>query len=474
MTDLTRRPAVELAAALRAREISSTELLEACLSEVDRLNDSLNAVVWRDDDAARAEAKAADERLAAGDQAPFLGVPLPIKDLTEVQGQPVTYGSRGRDMTPWDGPSEMVVDAFRRAGFVLACRTNTPEFGHITATENLRWGITRNPWDTDRTPGGSSGGAAAATAGGMFPVAHANDGGGSIRIPASCCGLVGLKPSRGRVPRRAQSWLGAVVEGAVTRTVADSAAILDQISQPDRYSWYNAPAPERPFRDEVGADSGRLRIGLMTGGPNGMPVDPDCSEAARKVGEALEGLGHSVEPAEVATVSEELIGPFVALVESSLGEALGLVDLEKTEPHILAQVENATARNSLEYVAAARHVELLSRELTAAWGRDFDVLVTPTMGVPPAPAGAIMELSHSNPNEPAELVVATVAFTAFANVTGQPAVSLPVHETAGGVPIGAQLVGGPFEEATLIRLAAALEQALPWADRQPAAAQAAA
>ena len=474
MADLTRRSAVDLAAALRAREISSVELLEACLSEVDRLNDSLNAVVWRDDEAARAGAEEADRRLAAGEEAPFLGVPLPIKDLTEVQGQPVTFGSRGRSMSPWEAPSELVVDALRQAGFVLACRTNTPEFGHITATENLRWGITRNPWDTSRTPGGSSGGAASATASGMFPAAHANDGGGSIRIPASCCGLVGLKASRGRAPRRAQSWLGAVVEGAVTRTVADSAAILDAVSGPDRYAWYNAPAPQRPFREEVGADPGRLRIGLMPGGPNGMPVDPACSEGVRRVGEALEGMGHSVEPAEVATVSEELIGPFIALVEASLGEALGIVDFDQAEPHIAAQIANATARSSLEYAQAARFVELLSRDLMAAWGRDFDVLVTPTMGVPPPPAGAIMELSHANPNEPAELVVATVAFTAFANVTGQPAVSLPVHETDDGVPIGVQLVGGPFEEVTLIRLASALEQALPWADRQPDLAQASA
>ena len=192
MTDLSRRSAIDLAAALRAREISSIELLDACLAEVDRLNDDLNAIVWRDDEAARAEAEAADKRLANGEEAPFLGVPLPIKDLTEVHGQPVTYGSRGRPMTPWEGPSEKVVDAFRGAGFVLACRTNTPEFGHITATENLRWGLTRNPWDPSRTPGGSSGGAAAATASGMFPIAHANDGGGSIRIPASACGRFGL------------------------------------------------------------------------------------------------------------------------------------------------------------------------------------------------------------------------------------------------------------------------------------------
>src|SRR5437763_7142455 len=283
MTDLTRRPALDLAAALRAREISSVELLEACLAEVDRLNQSLNAVVWRDDEAARAEARAADERLAAGEEAPFLGVPIPIKDLTEVHGQPVTYGSRGRSMEPWQGPSELVVDAFRDAGFVLACRTNTPEFGHITATENLRWGITRNPWDTSRTPGGSSGGAAAATASGMFPLAHANDGGGSIRIPASCCGLVGLKPARARVPRAWTSWQGAVVEGVVTRTVSDTAAALDVIAGPDPYAWNNAPAGSRPFLDEVGAEGPKLRVGLMDHGPNGMPIDPEAAEAARRL-----------------------------------------------------------------------------------------------------------------------------------------------------------------------------------------------
>jgi amidase len=472
MNDLPSRSALELAAALRAREVSSVELLDACLSAVDRLNDSLNAIVWRDDDAARAEARAADERLARGDDAPFLGVPIPTKDLTEVHGQPVTYGSRGRSMEPWEGPSELVVDALRRAGFVLACRTNTPELGHITATENLRWGITRNPWDTSRTPGGSSGGAAAATAGGMFPIAHANDGGGSIRIPASCCGLVGLKPSRGRVPRLSQSWLGAVVEGVVARTVADSAAVLDATAGPDPHSWYNAPAPERPFSQEVGADAGRLKIGVMAAGPNGMPIEPVCAEAARMVGEALERMGHDVVPAEVATVSEELIGPFVFLVEGSLGEHLGDLDFTAVEPHIRAQFNNASEHSAAEYVRVAKDIERLSRELIAPWGRDFDVLVTPTMGISPPPAGAIMEASHANPEAPSELVVGTVAFTAFGNVTGQPGISLPVHQTEDGVPVGAQLIGAAFEEATLLRLAGAIEQALPWSNRVPGVAQA--
>src|SRR5450759_242569 len=274
-------PALELADGLRRRELSAVELLEACLAAVDERNPELNAVIWRNDEDAMAAAEEADRRLAAtgstpsGEVAPFLGVPLPIKDLTPVAGWPVTFGSRG-------GPpgvseeSELVVYALVRAGFVLCGRTNTPEFGVITVAENSRYGITRNPWDTDRSPGGSSGGAAAAVAGEMFPIAHANDGGGSIRIPASYCGLVGLKPSRGRVPRLAQSWFGAVVEGVLARTVADSAAVLDAIAGPDPLAWYNAPAPARPFAQETRAERGRLRVGLMAEAPLGIPTDDSC------------------------------------------------------------------------------------------------------------------------------------------------------------------------------------------------------
>src|SRR4051812_34895062 len=236
--------ALDLAAAIRARELSPVEALDHCLAEVDRLNPTVNAVVWRDDEAARAAAQAAQDALADANAVlpPFHGVPIPIKDLTPVEGWPVTFGSNAAPEGP-SAESELVIDAFTAAGFVLACRTNTPEFGPITSAENVRYGATRNPWDPSRSPGGSSGGAGAAVAAGMFPVAHANDGGGSIRIPASCCGLVGLKPSRGRVPRLVQSWQGGVVEGVECRTVADSAATLDAMSGPDRLAWYNAPAP---------------------------------------------------------------------------------------------------------------------------------------------------------------------------------------------------------------------------------------
>src|ERR1700722_1056770 len=247
--------AVEVAAAVRRRTISPVEVLDHCLAQVDKLNPELNAVVWRNDEEARAEAQALADAIVSGvvEPGPFAGVPIPIKDLTPVEGWPVTYGSNGAKPGP-SSEGELVTEALRTAGFVLCGRTNTPEFGPLTVTENTRYGITRNPWDTDRTPGGSSGGAGASVASGMFAVAHANDGGGSIRIPASCCGLVGLKPARGRVPSHVPGWQGMSIEGAVTRTVADTAAILDCISGPDLHAWLNAPAPVIPFSQVVGTD----------------------------------------------------------------------------------------------------------------------------------------------------------------------------------------------------------------------------
>jgi amidase len=458
--------ALELAAALRRRELSAVELLDECLAAVDERNPQLNAVIWRNDDEARAAAAEADRRLAAGGEAPFLGVPLPIKDLTPVAGWPVTYGSRGASDRPSE-ESELVVDAFLQAGFVLCARTNTPEFGVITAAENLRYGITRNPWDLERSPGGSSGGAAASVAGGMFPIAHANDGGGSIRIPASYCGLVGLKPSRGRVPRLAQSWLGAVVEGVVSHTVADSAAVLDAISGPDPAAWYNAPAPARPFMQETDTPPGTLRIGLMAQAPLGMPTAEECSEAARAVAATLEELGHSVAEVEVPTISEEMVPPFIALTRAGLGDYDG-VDWSAVEPHIAFQRKAADELGAFEFTQAARALELLSRREVVRWGRDFDVLLTPTSAILPPIAGSTLEAQHATPGEPVLDVVASVAFTAFGNVSGLPAVSLPLHWTDSDLPVGVQLTGGPWQEAMLISLAAQLEQAMSWSERRPA------
>jgi amidase len=458
-------PALELAAALRSRELSAVELLDACLAAVDARDPELNAITWRNDEQARADAAQADRRLAEGDDAPFLGVPVPIKDLTPVAGWPVTYGSHGAPEAPSE-QSELVIDALAQAGFVLCARTNTPAFGVITAAENLRHGVSRNPWDTERTPGGSSGGAAAAVAGGMFPLAHANDGGGSIRIPASYCGLVGLKPSRGRVPRLAQSWLGAVVEGVVAHTVADSAAVLDAIARFDPLAWYNAPAPARPFGQETASAPSALRIGLMAQAPLGIPTDPACVAAARSAAAALEGLGHSVEEVEVPTISAEMIPSFIVLTQGGLADYEG-VDWSATEPHIAHQRQLAGETGAYDYVLAARTLELLSRQEVARWSRDFDVLLTPTSAILPPVAGATLEAQHATPDAPVGDVVASVSFTAFGNVTGLPAISLPLHWTDEGIPVGVQLTGGPWDEATLIRLSAQLELALPWAGRRP-------
>ncbi|HEX4189054.1 MAG TPA: amidase [Solirubrobacteraceae bacterium] len=463
--------ALELAGALRRRELSAVELLDQCLAAVDERNPQLNAVTWRNDEEARAAAAEADRRLAAGEEAPFLGVPLPIKDLTPVAGWPVTFGSRGASEQP-SAESELVVDALVRAGFVLCGRTNTPEFGVITVAENLRYGISRNPWDTERSPGGSSGGAAAAVAGGMFPIAHANDGGGSIRIPASYCGLVGLKPSRGRVPRLAQSWLGAVVEGVVARTVADSATVLDAISWQDPRAWYNAPAPARPFAEETDTPPGSLRIGLMAQAPLGIPTDDACVEAARSAASTLEDLGHLIEEVEVPTISEEMVPPFIALTQGGFADYEG-VDWSAVEPHIAHQRKAASELGAYDYVLAGRTLELLSRREVVRWGRDFDVLLTPTSAILPPRAGSILEATHAAPEQPNAEVVASVSFTAFGNVTGLPSVSLPLHWTDAELPVGVELTGGPWQEALLISLSSQLEQAMPWAQRQPSLAGAA-
>jgi amidase len=462
--------ALELAAALRARELSSLELLEACLAAVDERNPELNAVVWRDDEAARAAARAADERIAAGEEAPFLGVPIPIKDLTAVAGWPVTYGSNGASDDPSED-SELVVEAFQRAGFVLCARTNTPEFGPLTVAENSRYGNTCNPWDTSRASGGSSGGASAAVAGGMFPIAHANDGGGSIRIPAAYTGLVGLKTSRGRIPRRAQTWMGAVVEGAITRTIADTAAALDATAGPDPLAWYNAPTPPRTFAEEATIEPDRLRVGLMAEAPLGVPTDPACAEAARDVAALLEELGHEVVEAEVPTISEDLTPAFVTMTVGGIADYDG-VDWEKVEPHNRHGYESATERvSSYDYVVAVQKLERLSRRDVAAWGRDFDVLLTPTSAILPPPSGEILAAQHAAPDQPVFDTIRSVCFTAFGNVTGLPSISLPLHWSAEGLPVGTMITGAPFDEATLLRLGAQLEAARPWTERRaPAAA----
>jgi amidase len=462
--------ALQVAAAIRAKDVSPSEVLEEVLRRVDERNPSINAVIWRDDEDARRRAKAADDLVAttdADDLPAFCGVPLPIKDLTPVAGWPVTYGSAGATDDP-SADSELVVEALEAGGFVLAGRTNTPEFGPITAAENLRYGISRNPWDTDHTPGGSSGGAAAATAAGIFPIAHANDGGGSIRIPASCCGLVGLKVSRGRVPARAQAWEGAAVEGVVSHTVADTAAALDLISHPDPLGWWNAPSPARPYSAEVGAPTSGLRVAMVTDTALGLPTDPACVDAVNATAAALEAAGHHIVDVVPDFGVEEFIGGFIHVVNSGLSAYDDHVDWSKVEEHNRLSREAAGQVDSITYAKAVAALQAWTRRVNAQWGDAFDVLVTPTMAIEPARAGQILSEVQADPANTSPTVLHSVLFTAVFNMNGLPAISLPLHQSASGLPIGVQLVAGPWDEATLIRLASQLEQSLPWKDRHPA------
>ena len=458
--------AIDTAAAIRAKEVSPLEVLEATLTRIDARNPALNAVIWRDDDAARAEATALGDRIARGDTGlpPFAGVPLPIKDLLPVAGQPVTYGCAGAPDTPAT-ESELVAQAFVAAGFILCGRTNSPEFGSVSITENTRFGATRNPWDPGYTPGGSSGGAASAVAAGMFPAANASDGGGSIRIPASCCGLVGHKPSRGRVADRVPGWSGLSVEGVVTRTVADSAAILEVISAPDPLAWWSPPPKDRPFTEEVGADPGRLRIAVNTISALGVEVAPACLAAVEHAVTLLESLGHQVtrlgsdlfEPADLAH--------FLNLMNSGFGAHLD-IDPEDMEPHNRVSFAGGRALDSLEFACSLAALQLQTRGLLARFNDEFDLLVTPTMAIEPPPVGLLAQV-HAQPDFPPMEVVSMAAFTALFNITGQPAVSLPLHVSASGLPIGVQIVAGAFRDAQLIRVASQLEAADPWIDRYP-------
>ena len=459
--------AIDTAAAIANREVSPLEVLDACLARVDARNPELNAVIWRNDEAARDEARALGERIAGGadDLPPFAGVPLPIKDLAAVAGQPCTYGSNGSPDAP-AATNDLVVQAFIDAGFILTGRTNTPEFGSVSITENLRFGATRNPWDPGYTPGGSSGGAAAAVASGMFPAAHASDGGGSIRIPASCCGLVGLKPSRGRVADTVPYWSGLSTEGVVTRTVADTAAILDCISAPDPLAWWSPPTKERPFIDEVGADPGRLRVAVNTVSAMGVEVAPEALAAVDRTTKLLESLGHEVVYLDADLFDPAGLGAFLNLMNSGLADYPEL-DPDRIEPHNRASLQAGLDLDSLAFSRSLMDLQRLTRGLLARFDDEFDLLVTPTMAIEPPPVGLLAQV-HAEPDFPPMDIVAMAAFTALFNITGQPAVSLPLHVSASGLPIGVQIVAGAFRDGQLIRVASQIEEAAPWVDRFPA------
>jgi amidase len=460
--------AVGLALAIRKRELSPVEVAEAYLRRIDRLDPVVGAFVWRDDEAVRAAARRAERALMDGSRLPpFHGVPIPVKDLAQVEGQPATYGSLGVTDAP-RARTEPAIARLLNAGFLLMGRTNAPEMGLLTTTDNHRYGNTHNPWNLTYSPGGSSGGAAAAVAAGLAPVAHASDGGGSIRVPASACGLLGLKPGRGRVPQLVMGWEHATTEGAITRYTRDAAALLDVMSVPDRLAMYQAPPPERPFADEADHSAGRLRIGLLTEAPTGLPVDPECVAAAEHTGRLLESLGHAVEPVAPRFYSEEAFTGFAQTVLDASLWAVPYDHPERAEPHLRRRMERATARHSGVYARAATLIQEESRAVVAQWGRDFDVLLTPTMACPPPPVGRLLDEANDDPDGPRVTEVQMISFTAVCNLAGLPAVSVPTYHSAAGLPIGSQLIAGPWDEAVLIRLASALEGLDGWTRRRPA------
>ena len=461
--ELAFTPALELAARVRAREVSPVELHELYLERIERIDPQLNAFVTVDAEGALTAAREAE---ASPSDAPFHGVPIPIKDLNETAGLRTTYSTKAYASFVPDFDAS-VVRRIREAGFVVLGKTNTPELGTIAQTESELNGACRNPWDTTRTPGGSSGGAAAATAAGLCPAAHGSDGGGSIRIPASCCGLFGLKPSRGRVSPApyGSGALGLGTSGPLARTVRDAAALLDVMAGYEPGDFFVAPQPERPFLAEAGVEPGRLQIAFTTAPPTQVPVDPVCVAAAESAAALLGELGHDVSEATPPWQNDEMILDFIRVWQ--VGPATsGIEDLSLLEPINRMLAEDARATPSPEHALAILGLQQLARRVVAFW-EDVDVLLTPSLAMLPVPIGWTYEETDGDPHLAFARQTLFTPFTPLVNVTGQPAMSVPLHWSDEGLPVGVQLIGKPFAEATLIRLAAQLEAARPWAERRP-------
>lgn len=471
--------ALDQAALVRAGELSSRELVEASLQAIDRLDGELNAFVTLAADRALAEADA----IAAGDERPLAGVPIAVKDILAVtEGIRTTFGTAavGDWIPPFDSA---VVRRLRSAGAVVVGKTNTPEMGILPVTEPHRFGPTRNPWDVARTPGGSSGGSAAAVAAGMVSLGHGNDGGGSLRIPAACCGLVGHKPSRGRVSTAPGPGdvIGLVSDGVLTRTVADTALALDVLSGYEPGDPFLARTPAMPFARAAERDPRSLRIGFVTEAPLDFPLDPDHAEGVEEAASLLRSLGHEVDRVglpidDPATFLANFLRVWVADVAGSV-KALGTLvggelDRGRLEPLTRQMVEAGEATPAVDYVASVAYLRTASRGILGFW-TDHDVLVTPTLAQPPLEIGALEPAEGEDAMAMLGKSSAFVPFPPPINVTGQPAVSLPLHQSGGGLPVGVQLIGPPGDDELLISLAGQLERARPWFERRPAVTAAA-
>jgi amidase len=475
--DLARLDATAQAELVRSGEASPLELVDAAIERIEASNGELNAVIHELYDEGR---EAASGELPDG---PFRGVPFLLKDLgAAFAGQPLHMGMQLLKDADFRSPVDTYLALrFQQAGFVTIGKTNTPELGILPTTEPKAYGPSRNPWDVTRSTGGSSGGSAAAVASGMVPVAHANDGGGSIRIPASECGLVGLKPTRQRIsegPLIGDNMSGLTVELVVSRSVRDTAAILEAVHGPAPGDPYVAPPPARPYTEDVGADPGKLRVGLLTEPQlDGAEPNAAVAEAARDAARLLESLGHTIEESYPTGFEElDLLDSFLtrwmagqAATLDQLGIVVGReIGPDDVEPLTWALAEEGRRRTAAQYLAAVGRHQLVSRMVAAWFESGFDLLLTPTLGEPPPPLGSFDD-SGGDPVAALLRGAQTAAFTANFNVTGQPAISLPLHWGEDGLPHGVQLVASFGEEDLLIRVAAQLEEARPWADRVPTA-----
>jgi amidase len=449
--DLAFATALEQAQLLRKGEVSSDELVQLYLARIEQLDPMLNSYVT------------VVEQPEPARDGPFAGVPIPIKDLNETGGIKTTFSCKAFAAYVPENDAA-VVRRIRDAGFRVIGKTNTPEFGSIGMTESELNGDCRNPWDPSRTPGGSSGGAAAALAAGLAPIAHASDGGGSIRIPASCCNLFGIKPARGRVSAApyGSGSLGLGTSGPIARTVRDAAALLDVMAGMEPGDSHVAPPQELPFLDECDRAPGRLRIAVTSTPPIDVAVDPQCAAAASSAGELLTALGHDVVEATPPWRAPDATDHFTRIWQMGPATA-GVDDLSLLEPLNRTLAERAWATPSPEAALAVVRLQALARRVVAFWS-EVDVVVTPTLALPPVEIGWTWA---DDPWETMERQWRWTPFTALVNVTGQPAASVPMLWSNDGLPIGVHLIGAPFAEATLFRLAAQLEEARPWRDARP-------
>ncbi len=491
MNDYSSYSALELAELVRTGQTTPRELVESAIERIEALNPKLNAVVHKMYDRALVQAD------GPASEGPFRGVPYLLKDLLSwYEGEPITSGSRLYE--GWIAPQDTeIVKRYRKAGVIVVGKTNTPEFGLTPYTEPELFGPARNPWDTSRTTGGSSGGSAAAVASGMVPWAGGGDGGGSIRIPASCCGLFGIKPTRGRTPVGpiiGELWQGAAIEHCITRSVADSAAMLDAISGPDVGAPYWAPPVERPFLSEVSRPTGQLRIGFTSKPFLGHSVDPDCVAALDDAVKLLESLGHEVSEVDLPVDREQFNRAFLTVVcgevrsdvldaKANVGRDVTPSDLEYTT-WALNLLGNSLSAG--EFVKAERYLRSASR-VVGRFFETFDVLVTPTLATPPFLTGSLQPKPHERVmlktlgrlraggvlnmlgalEQTADQIFDAIPYTPLFNVTGQPAMSVPLFWNSANLPIGTHYVGRFGDEATLFRLAGQLEQARPWKAKRP-------